>query len=245
MSKTHFGYTDVTPEEKTEKVRAVFESVASRYDCMNDLMSGGLHRLWKRSALHLARLAPGHKILDLAGGTGDLSLRMAQSVPDVEIILSDINQEMLRHGRDRAFDAGFVRQIRTVLADAESLPFPDASFDRVIIGFGLRNVTRPQVALNEMRRVLKPGGLAIILEFSQPTHPLVKACYDKYSFNVIPQLGAWVTGDRAAYQYLVESIRKHPDQETLLSWLKTAGFAHADYHNLLNGVVAVHRGFVL
>ena len=239
---THFGYEDVAWDEKEARVRGVFDSVASRYDLMNDLMSGGIHRLWKRFTIAQTRLRPGMRALDVAGGSGDLALKMAELVGDEgEVILSDINEAMLEEGRRRVIDAGMHKRIQCVLANAQSLPFDDASFDCVTIAFGLRNVTDKPTALKEFRRVLKPGGQLLVLEFSQPD-PLLKPFYDLYSFQVLPRLGRWVTGDEDSYRYLAESIRMHPDQETLKTMLEDAGLERCRYHNLTGGIVALHTG---
>jgi demethylmenaquinone methyltransferase/2-methoxy-6-polyprenyl-1,4-benzoquinol methylase len=241
---THFGFENVPWSEKASRVRGVFDSVASRYDLMNDLMSGGLHRLWKQFTLSQTRLRPGQRALDVAGGTGDLARGMAEQVGERGlVVLSDINVAMLARGRDRLIDAGVVRGIEYVQANAEKLPFPDASFDVVTIGFGLRNVTDKPAALAAMRRVLKPGGQLIVLEFSQPAVPALKPLYDTYSFRVLPALGRLVAGDADSYRYLAESIRMHPDQETLLGMLRDAGLENCRYHNLSGGIVAVHRGY--
>jgi demethylmenaquinone methyltransferase/2-methoxy-6-polyprenyl-1,4-benzoquinol methylase len=241
---THFGFENVPWSEKASRVRGVFDSVASRYDLMNDLMSGGLHRLWKQFTLSQTRLRPGQRALDVAGGTGDLARGMAEQVGERGlVVLSDINGAMLARGRDRLIDAGVVRGIEYVQANAEKLPFPDASFDVVTIGFGLRNVTDKPAALAAMRRVLKPGGQLIVLEFSQPAVPALKPLYDTYSFRVLPALGRLVAGDADSYRYLAESIRMHPDQETLLGMLRDAGLENCRYHNLSGGIVAVHRGY--
>ncbi len=239
---THFGYEDVTPEEKTRRVRGVFDSVAGKYDVMNDLMSGGLHRLWKRFAVDLVPLRAGQKVLDLAGGTGDLARLFARKVGGGgTVVHTDINLAMLAEGRDKLIDAGVA--LPTVQCNAEALPFPSRSFDLVSIAFGLRNVTRKDVALAEMRRVLRPGGAAIVLEFSRVAKPLAPA-YDWYSFNVLPKVGKVVAHDEASYRYLAESIRMHPDQETLAAMMRDAGFDKVDFHNLTAGVVAVHVGRV-
>jgi len=239
-----FGYERVTPEEKTTRVRGVFDSVAPSYDLMNDLMSGGLHRLWKRFALLQTGLRPGQRALDVASGTGDLGAGLARQVGrDGLAVLADINREMLARGRDRLIDKGLGAQVAFVIADAECLPFADASFDCVTIGFGLRNVTDKPAALASMRRVLRPGGRLLVLEFSKP-RPEVRAAYDAYSFNVLPRLGGIVAGDAASYRYLAESIRMHPDQETLAAMIREAGFDDCRWHNLAAGVVALHVGVV-
>ncbi len=241
---TDFGYERVTPADKTRLVRGVFDSVAERYDLMNDLMSGGAHRLWKRFALAVANLRPGQRALDVAGGSGDLAAGLARQVgPQGLVVLSDINAAMLARGRDRLLDAGLVRQVQCVQADAQALPFPDASFDCVTIGFGLRNVTDKPAALAAMRRVLRPGGQLLVLEFSHPRLPGLAPLYDAYSFHVLPLLGRAVAGDAASYRYLAESIRMHPDQERLLEMLRAAGLEDCRYHNLSGGIVALHRGY--
>ena len=242
--KTHFGYQTVSPDEKTLRVGAVFDSVANKYDIMNDLMSFGVHRLWKRFALQLAAVRPGDSVLDLAGGTGDLAARLADRVgPSGKVILSDINAAMLNEGRQRLIDHGLVSNLAYVQANAETLPFPDNSFDCVTIAFGLRNVTVKENALRAMLRVLKPGGRAIVLEFSQPVAPGLKPLYDAYSFGVLPLLGKLIANDAASYRYLAESIRMHPNQETLLHMMQEAGFERCEYFNLSGGIVAVHRGY--
>jgi demethylmenaquinone methyltransferase/2-methoxy-6-polyprenyl-1,4-benzoquinol methylase len=225
-------------------VRAVFSSVAGKYDLMNDLMSFGAHRLWKHFTLSLTGLKAGQRALDVAGGTGDLAVGLARQVGKTgHVVLSDINPDMLCAGRDRLIDAGFAGNVECVLADAERLPCADDSFDCVTIGFGLRNVTDKAAALSSMYRVLKPGGQLIVLEFSTPVAPGLKPIYDAYSFGVLPRLGEWVAKDAASYRYLAESIRMHPDQETLLAMLNEAGFGQTRYHNLTGGIVAVHRGY--
>jgi demethylmenaquinone methyltransferase / 2-methoxy-6-polyprenyl-1,4-benzoquinol methylase len=240
--RTHFGYEEVSPDEKTRRVRGVFESVASRYDLMNDLMSGGLHRAWKRFAVAISGVREGSRVLDLAGGTGDLARLYARAVGrSGMVVLTDINGAMLAEGRDKLIDAGITLPI--VQCNAEALPFADRGFDCVSIAFGLRNVTRKEVALAEMRRVTRPGGVALVLEFSKVAPPLAPA-YDWYSFNVLPRLGKLVAGDAASYRYLAESIRMHPDQATLQQMMRDAGFDRVDYHNLAAGVVAVHIGRV-
>jgi demethylmenaquinone methyltransferase/2-methoxy-6-polyprenyl-1,4-benzoquinol methylase len=241
---TDFGFEQVPVAEKARRVRSVFESVASNYDLMNDLMSMGAHRLWKQFTLSQTGLRPGMRALDVAGGTGDLAMGMARQVGEQGlVILSDINPAMLAHGRDRTLDNGFARNIRCTLANAERLPFPDSSFDCVTIGFGLRNVTDKAAALASMRRVLRPGGQLLVLEFSHPTAPGLKPIYDRYSFSVLPRLGKWVAKDEASYRYLAESIRRFPDQGTLLRMMEEAGLEGCRYHNLSGGIVALHRGY--
>lgn len=243
---THFGYRTVKTQDKAGLVRDVFDRVADRYDLMNDLMSLGIHRLWKRFAIRLAGVRPGHTVLDLASGTGDLIIRLADLVgPTGQVIMSDINAAMLQHGRDRLIDQGEGHQVRYLQIDAEQLPFPDDCIDRITIAFGLRNVTDKDQALTEMYRVLKPGGRALILEFSRPTISSLRTVYDAYSFNLLPRLGDWVARDGDSYRYLVESIRQHPDQVSLRQQLEAVGFEHCDVHNLSGGIVAVHRGHKL
>jgi len=238
MSETHFGFESVDEREKARKVRGVFDSVAPRYDVMNDLMSLGLHRAWKAFTVLCADVRPGHRVLDIAGGTGDLAQAFARKVGSTgQVVHTDINAAMLRVGRDRLVDAGVV--LPTVVCDAEKLPFPDASFDRVSVGFGLRNMTHKEQALAEMHRVLRPGGKLLVLEFSRVAKPLEKA-YDWYSFSVLPRLGQWVAGDASSYRYLAESIRMHPGQQELKEMMKASGFGHVDYHNLTGGVAALH-----
>ncbi len=240
---TQFGYERVAPAVKTARVRGVFDSVAARYDVMNDLMSGGLHRLWKRYAVELLDLRPGLRVLDLACGTGDLSrLIAARTGQRAELVCSDYNAQMLGRGRDRLTDAGIVKNISFVQANAEALPFASASLDRVIIGFGLRNVTDKSAALGEMERVLRPGGRALVLEFSQVRSRFLAGLYEHYSFKILPRIGRLVAGDGDSYRYLAESIRVHPDQEALKIMLQRAGFARIRYYNLMAGVVAVHIG---
>jgi demethylmenaquinone methyltransferase/2-methoxy-6-polyprenyl-1,4-benzoquinol methylase len=240
---THFGYQDVHVDDKAELVREVFDSVASRYDIMNDLMSGGMHRLWKRYTIQHANARPGHAILDLAGGTGDLAREFARIVGERgRVVLADINAAMLEHGRRRLVDAGIAGNVELAQVDAEALPFADNTFDRVSIAFGLRNVTNKETALAEMHRVLKPGGKVLILEFSRPSSA-IKPAYDLYSFKVLPLLGKLVARDPESYQYLAESIRMHPDQETLLSMMQDAGFERCRYNNLTAGIVALHTGY--
>ena len=240
-----FGYERVSPAEKTARVRGVFDSVAGNYDLMNDLMSGGLHRLWKRFALAQTGLRPGQRALDVASGTGDLGAGLARQVGKEGLaVLTDINREMLSRGRDRLIDRGIAAQVQFVIANAECLPFADRSFDCVTIGFGLRNVTDKAAALASMRRVLRPGGRLLVLEFSKPTLEILKPAYDAYSFNVLPRLGGIIAGDAASYRYLAESIRMHPDQETLAEMIREAGFDDCRWHNLAGGIVALHIGVV-
>jgi demethylmenaquinone methyltransferase/2-methoxy-6-polyprenyl-1,4-benzoquinol methylase len=241
---TDFGFQRVPREDKARRVRGVFDSVAGNYDLMNDLMSAGTHRLWKRFTLALANLRPGQRALDVAGGTGDLAAGLARQVGERGlVILSDINAAMLARGRDALLDQGLVRNVATVQADAERLPFAANTFDCITIGFGLRNVTDKPAALACMTRALKPGGQLLVLEFSHPRLPGLKRLYDAYSFHVLPRLGEWVAKDAASYRYLAESIRMHPDQETLLAMLEGAGLGACRYHNLSGGIVAVHRGY--
>ena len=243
-STTDFGYQQVPVAEKAARVRAVFESVAGNYDLMNDLMSAGTHRLWKRFALSQTGLRPGQRALDVAGGTGDLAAGMSKQVGDKGlVILTDINAAMLAEGRDAMADRGIIANVRYSLANAERLPFPDSSFDCVTIGFGLRNVTDKAAALRSMQRVLKPGGQLMILEFSHPTAPGLKPLYDAYSFSVLPWLGKVVARDEDSYRYLAESIRKFPTQQALVEMMQTAGLENCRYHNLTGGIVALHRGY--
>ena len=238
MTQTHFGFQNVDEREKARRVRGVFDSVAPKYDLMNDLMSLGLHRAWKAYTVLVADLRPGQRVLDIAGGTGDLAQAFAKKVGSEGMVVhTDINASMLRVGRDRLLDAGLV--LPTVVCDAEKLPFETESFDRVSVGFGLRNMTHKDRALAEMHRVLKPGGKLLVLEFSKVARPLEKA-YDWYSFNVLPRIGRLVAGDEASYRYLAESIRMHPGQDELKAMMKKAGFGHVDYHNLTAGVAALH-----
>lgn len=241
---THFGYQEIPLSEKTQKVAEVFHSVANKYDLMNDLMSLGIHRWWKRFAISCAQVRQGDQVLDLAGGTGDLTMQLSGLVgKHGQVVLADINDSMLACGRARLLNRGFGNNIRYVQANAENLPFPDNYFNCVIIGFGLRNVTRKECALEAMLRVMKPGGKLLILEFSKPQLPALQSIYDVYSFSVLPTLGKWITGDADSYQYLAESIRKHPDQETLKTMLTATGFVNVRYHNLTGGIVAVHQGY--
>ncbi len=240
MSQTHFGFETVDDSAKAGRVRGVFDSVASRYDVMNDLMSMGLHRAWKAYTVAVARLREGDKVLDIAGGTGDLARAFARQVGAAgTVVHTDINEAMLRTGRDRLLDEGL--SLPTTICDAEALPFADASFDLVSVAFGLRNMTHKEQALAEMARVLRPGGRLLVLEFSKVAKPLEKA-YDWYSFKVLPRLGQWVAGDAESYRYLAESIRMHPDRATLKAMMKAAGFGHVDVHTLTGGVVALHVG---
>jgi demethylmenaquinone methyltransferase/2-methoxy-6-polyprenyl-1,4-benzoquinol methylase len=240
MNDTHFGFEKVGEADKARLVRGVFDSVARRYDLMNDLMSAGAHRAWKAYAVAVADVRPGARVLDIAAGTGDLSLAFARRAGPTGIVVhSDINEAMLPVGRDRLLDQGVA--LPTLACDAEALPFPGQSFDLVSVAFGLRNMTHKDRALREMARVLKPGGRLLVLEFSKVAAPL-RPAYDWYSFNVLPRLGSWVAGDAASYRYLAESIRMHPDQQALKAMMKEAGFGHVDVHNLTGGVVALHVG---
>jgi len=240
---THFGFRDVPVEEKERHVRDVFDSVADNYDLMNDMMSFGIHRLWKRFAINMAGLQPGQQVLDLAGGTGDLTRLMSPRVgADGHIILSDINAAMLAVGRERLLDNGIQGNVTFAQANAEQLPFPENSFDLVTMAFGLRNVTDKQRALHAIHDILRPGGRLLVLEFSRPVKAL-KPAYDFYSFNILPRLGRLIAKDEDSYRYLAESIRMHPDQQTLQGMLEQAGFERCDFHNLAGGIVALHRGY--
>ncbi len=240
---TDFGFSRVGRDEKASLVRGVFDSVAGRYDLMNDLMSAGVHRLWKRFTIELCAVRPGQRVLDIAGGTGDLTAKFSQLVgPEGQVILADINASMLAVGRDKLIDSGTIGNVVTVQCDAQFLPFPDDSFDCITIAFGLRNVTDKDMALRSMERILRPGGRLLVLEFSKPVNPLLERAYDTYSFKVLPFMGRLVANDEESYRYLAESIRKHPDQDTLLGMMEEAGFVDCQYHNMTGGIVAVHRG---
>ena len=240
---TDFGYERVKTAEKAGRVREVFDSVAEQYDLMNDLMSGGLHRLWKRFTIELSAVRSGQTVLDIAGGTGDLAAKFSKLVgADGKVILADINAAMLSVGRDRLIDEGALSNIDVVQADTQFLPFEDSSIDCITIAFGLRNVTDKAKALRSMHRVLKPGGRVLVLEFSKPTSPMLSRVYDAYSFSALPAIGKLITDDADSYRYLAESIRKHPDQESLLEMVEDTGFVNCEYHNMTGGIVAVHRG---
>lgn len=243
---TDFGYQEVPTEDKAKLVGEVFRSVAGKYDVMNDVMSLGIHRLWKRFTIDQAAVREGMRVLDLAGGTGDLALRFSRLVGDEgEVVLADINEAMLHEGRKRLVDAGAVGNVRYAQLDAEYLPFPNGYFDVITIAFGLRNVTNKEAALRSMRRVLKPGGKLLILEFSKPLSKTFSKIYDVYSFTALPLMGKLIANDVASYRYLAESIRKHPDQETLKNMMQDAGFKRCDYHNLSGGIVALHKGYAI
>jgi demethylmenaquinone methyltransferase/2-methoxy-6-polyprenyl-1,4-benzoquinol methylase len=243
VAKTDFGFKKVDLEEKAKLVRGVFDSVAGKYDVMNDFMSLGVHRLWKKIAIDQAGVRAGQRVLDIAGGTGDLAKQFVKRVGDDGlVVLADINHAMLSVGRSRLIDQGRVKNLQYVQTDAQHLAFPDNYFDCVTIAFGLRNVTDKQLALESMHRVLKPGGRLLVLEFSKVVIPQLKKIYDLYSFKLIPKIGSWVTGDKESYEYLVESIRMHPDQETLKDMMLKAGFEKASYKNLTGGIVAIHEG---
>ena len=242
-STTHFGFENVAKDEKVDRVADVFHSVAARYDIMNDLMSFGVHRIWKALTIEMSGVREGHRILDVAGGTGDLTRKFSKIVGDSgQVILADINSSMLEVGRERLTDQGFVSNIQYVQANAEFLPFEDNSFDCVSIAFGLRNVTDKDQALRAMTRILKPGGRLLVLEFSKPTNPVFEKLYDRYSFSILPKLGKLITKDSKSYQYLSESIRMHPDQDTLKDMMKQAGLKRCRYNNMTGGVVALHSG---
>ena len=240
---THFGYETVDAKEKAGRVAGVFHSVADNYDLMNDLMSAGIHRLWKHMTIEMSGVRKGHKVLDIAGGTGDLAAKFSKIVgSEGSVVLADINESMLKVGRDRLIDRGITENVTFSQADAQYLPFPDNTFNVITIAFGLRNVTDKDMALRSMLRVLKPGGKLLILEFSKPTSSLLSKIYDTYSFNVLPRLGKVFANDSDSYKYLAESIRMHPDQSTLLHMLDSAGFENTDFHNMTGGVVALHLG---
>lgn len=242
MTETHFGFQKVGEGEKAGKVREVFRSVAPSYDIMNDLMSAGLHRVWKKFTVDLANVQPGETVLDVASGTADLALAFATQAGAATVWQTDINEAMLKVGRDRLADEGLITP--NALADAEKLPFASESFDIVTVAFGLRNMTHKDIALSEMTRVLKPGGRLLVLEFSK-VHKSLEKAYDAYSFGLLPKIGKWVAKDEASYQYLAESIRMHPDQETLKQMMSEAGLSNVEYWNLAAGVVALHRGYKL
>ncbi|RRJ83140.1 bifunctional demethylmenaquinone methyltransferase/2-methoxy-6-polyprenyl-1,4-benzoquinol methylase UbiE [Aestuariirhabdus litorea] len=240
---THFGYETVATADKEKRVAEVFHSVAQKYDIMNDFLSGGVHRLWKRFTIEVSGVRAGNSVLDIAGGTGDLTIKFSRLVGEKgRVVLADINESMLKVGRDRLMDRGVAGNVEYVQANAECLPFPDNSFDVVTIAFGLRNVTDKDAALRSMQRVLKPGGRLLVLEFSKTTHPLLSKIYDTYSFNLLPVIGKVVADDADSYRYLAESIRMHPDQETLEGMMRSAGFERTSYHNMTGGIVALHRG---
>lgn len=241
---THFGYQEVPIDEKVHRVADVFNTVAEKYDLMNDLMSLGIHRLWKRFTIEMSSVRKGQCVLDIAGGTGDLTYQLAKRVGKTgTVYLADINAAMLAIGKDRLIDRGVINNVKYVQANAESLPFPDNYFDCITFAFGLRNVTNQQNALNEICRILKPGGRILILEFSKPVLPLLQPIYDAYSFKVLPFLGELITGSAESYRYLAESIRKHPDQETLKAMMQEADLSGCEYFNLSGGIVALHRGY--
>ena len=244
-STTHFGYDQISASEKQSRVGGVFDSVAGNYDLMNDVMSLGIHHLWKKFTLELCGLRAGHKVLDLAGGTGDLAIKQAAMVGESgEVYLADINTSMLQRGRDRVIDKALVDRVHSIQCNAETLPFADNSLDCITIAFGLRNVTDKARALNSMRRILKPGGRLCVLEFSKPLYPSLEKIYDLYSFKILPRLGEWIAQDRDSYQYLAESIRMHPDQQTLKTiMIEEAEFDEVDIYNLSGGIVALHRAF--
>ncbi len=243
QNMTHFGYRQVPAEQKAQHVAQVFHSVASRYDVMNDLMSMGIHRIWKRFTIEMSGVRKGHRVLDIAGGTGDLTMQFSRLVGNTgTVVLADINDSMLKVGRDRLIDQGFGSNIEYVQANAECLPFPDNYFDCITIAFGLRNVTDKDKALASMARVLKPGGRLLVLEFSKPDNPLLSKAYDLYSFTALPLMGTLIAGDSESYRYLAESIRMHPDQETLKGMMEAAGLARCKYYNMTGGIVALHTG---
>ncbi len=241
---THFGFEQVKVEDKANRVAGVFHSVAAKYDVMNDLMSGGVHRIWKRFTIELSGVRKGNTVLDIAGGTGDLTRKFSTLVGEEgRVVLSDINDSMLNVGRDKLTDLGIAGNVSYAQADAQYLPFPDNTFDCITIAFGLRNVTDKALALRSMLRVLKPGGRLLVLEFSKPTNPLIEKIYDKYSFSLLPTMGKIIANDADSYRYLAESIRMHPNQDTLKKMMEEAGFEQCKYHNMTGGVVAVHKGY--
>ena len=241
---THFGYKTVEADKKADLVAGVFHSVAAKYDIMNDVVSFGIHRFWKRYTIEVSGARPGMKVLDLAGGTGDLTAKFSHLVGDKgEVVLADINDSMLKVGRTKLRDKGIVNNVSYVQANAEALPFPDNHFDIITIAFGLRNVTDKDAALRSMNRVLKPGGKLLVLEFSKPQHEIMRKVYDLYSFKVLPKMGELITKDADSYEYLAESIRMHPDQDTLKQMMVDAGFEQVDYTNMTDGIVALHRGY--
>ena len=241
-NKTHFGYKNVNSKEKPDLVKEVFDSVSNKYDLMNDLMSLGIHRLWKKATIQMSNLKKGDKVLDVAGGTGDLAILFSELVGDSgKVYLSDINEKMLEVGRDRVIDSG-CNNIENLVADAEDLPFQDEEFDCISIAFGIRNVTNKEKALKEFYRCLKPEGRLLVLEFSNPKHNWLSELYDLYSFNLLPKLGEWIVGDSKSYEYLAESIRMHPNQEVFLEMMNTAGFVNSEYQNMTGGIVALHIG---
>lgn len=243
---THFGYEEVSEDTKKQRVSQVFDSVAGRYDVMNDVMSFGIHRLWKWLTIQHCHIKAGQTVLDVAAGTGDLSARLARQVgPAGQVIATDINASMLGQGRHRLINQGIIGNISYIQADAETLPFHDNTFDCITIAFGLRNVTHKEVALSTFHRILKPGGRLMILEFSKTRVPVLSEIYDFYSFNVLPRLGKIITNDSDSYRYLAESIRMHPDQQTLRTMMEEAGFENCDYHNFSTGIVALHHGYKL
>ncbi len=240
---THFGFKTVQKTDKEKLVAGVFHSVADKYDLMNDLMSAGIHRLWKRFTLELSGVRKGHSVLDIAGGTGDLAAKFSKLVGvDGRVVLADINESMLKVGRDKLTDSGIINNVEYAQANAEALPFPDNTFDCITIAFGLRNVTNKDKALRSMLRVLKPGGRLLVLEFSKPNNEILNKAYDVYSFKLLPRIGKLITGDEDSYRYLAESIRKHPNQDTLKEMMIDAGFSRCEYHNMTGGIVAVHKG---
>ncbi len=242
-NKTHFGYKTVDSKDKQGLVAGVFHSVAAKYDLMNDLMSGGIHRIWKRFTIEVSGVRRGNRVLDLAGGTGDLTAKFSKLVgSEGEVVLADINDSMLKVGRDKLIDRGIVGNVKYVQANAECLPFPDNHFDCITIAFGLRNVTDKDAALRSMLRVLKPGGRLLVLEFSKPRNEVLRKVYDTYSFNILPVMGKLITDDAESYRYLAESIRMHPDQETLKEMMAEAGFSRCEYYNMTGGIVALHKG---